>query len=118
MAALAGPHNFIADWGVDFTRGVIKKDHKKRVVPLTAQHTAVMVVHTEDHFSDVKLTLSTEGADPGIVIDPPRGLLALYATPAQMTAILVGKYHYYIDLTDGDGHKERMIRGSFTVREP
>jgi hypothetical protein len=117
MAALAGTHNFIADWGVDFTRAVIKKDNKKRVVPLVGAWTALMVVHAEDHFTQVLMSLTTENG--GIVIDGPRGLLALYATKEQMTEVLVGKYHHYIDLIDPDGlHKERMLRGSFTVREP
>lgn len=111
----AGVHNIKVDQGATLSFGVIRKDHKKRLRPLTS-YTAKMQVRVEKDSDDVILELSTENG--GLIIDGARALVNVYATDSQTRAIAPGKYVYDLEVTApvGEGSVvERLIEGSFTV---
>jgi hypothetical protein len=112
---IAGPHNIKVDQGATLSFGVIRKDYKKRVLPLTG-YTARLQVRTTIDSPTVILELTTENG--GLTIDGPRVLIDVFATDTQTGAIPVGKYVYDLEVVSPveDGSiVERMIKGSFTV---
>lgn len=113
MPALAGTHNIIADQGATFSRGFIKKDSKRRVVPLTG-YTARLLVTDISSGAEI-LTLTTENGR--LEIDAPRGLVAASVTAADM-GITAGKYEYILELIGPtpDFEVERLLMGTFTIR--
>lgn len=113
MSGIAGAYNIIADQGATFSRGMIKKDNQKRVVPLTG-YTARMQVRSETTSSTEVLDLTTENS--GIVIDANRGLITLQASAATMSSVPAGKYVYDLELISNLGVVERLVMGTFTVR--
>lgn len=113
MPSIAGIYNIIADQGATYSLGLVKKDSRKRVVPLTG-YTARMHVRESAAASNTVLELTTE--NDGLIIDAPRGMVTIYISSQQMTNINAGKYVYDLELIDGDDEVERLIMGSFTVR--
>lgn len=113
MPSIAGTYNIIADQGATLSLGLVKKDTRKRVVPLTG-YTARMQVRETANASNVLINLTTE--NDGLIIDAPRGMINIYITSTQMSNINSGKYVYDLELIDGDGEVERLVMGSFTVR--
>lgn len=113
MPGLAAVYNIIADQGATFSRGMVRKDHQKRVVPLTG-YTARMQVRPEIESSVIILDLTTE--NNGIVIDASKGQITLQATAATMATISAGKYVYDLELISSSEDVERLVMGTFTVR--
>lgn len=113
MSSLAGSHNIIVDQGATFSQVFIKKDSKKRVIPLTG-FTARMQVRQSYDSPETVLNLTTE--NDGIIIDETKGMINILVPAATMTNISGGKYVYDLELVDPDGAVERLVMGSFTVR--
>lgn len=110
--ALAGPYNIKAEHGSTLSFGVVRKDHKKRILPMV-DFTAVLQVKNDS--GEVLLELTTENG--GLEIDGPRALTWVYATDTQIDAIPVGKYVYKLKIIypTVEAEKETLIKGSFTV---
>ena len=114
MPALAGTSPIMyADYGMTFTRGIVKKDSKRRVVPLTG-YTANMQIKTSAEATTALLTLTTENGY--LTIDAPRGLIAVEVPADVMETLPVGTYAFDVEIYDADGVKERLVKGPFVVR--
>lgn len=113
MSSIAGTYNIIADQGATFSRAVIKKDSRKRVIPLT-DYTARMQVRVSVDSSSAILNMTTENGY--ITIDEPKGSVFFGVSADEMSGIPAGKYVYDLELVSPIGVVERLIMGSFTVR--
>lgn len=110
MAALAGSHNFIADFGMTFSRALVRKDSKRRTIVIT-DTTAYMAI--KEVSGQILLEISTSDY---IDIDGARGTVSINIPPSVMSNLPEGKYTYALEFTESSGIQERIVRGDFTVR--
>lgn len=115
MPVLAGVYNIIADQGATFTRAFIKKDHEKRVIPLTGNYLARMQVRETYESPSTILNLNTE--NDYITIDGPRGVISVVVSDDETRLLIPGEYVYDLELVYPDEQVERMLMGTFTVRK-
>jgi hypothetical protein len=109
---LAGTHNIKVNQGATLSFGAIRKDHKKRILPMPG-YTARMQVRPDAKSSTITLSLTTENG--GLTIDAARALVWILVTDEQTSNIPTGKYVYDLELLYPTGEVERLIAGSFTV---
>lgn len=109
----AGTYPIKVDQGATLYFGLILKNNRKQVRPLTGA-TARMQVRKTASSPTALLELTT--ANGGLVIDAPAGMITVNATDSQTGAIADGKYVYDIEVVWPDGKVERVLMGSFTVR--
>lgn len=109
----AGTYPIKVDQGATLYFGVVLKNNKKQVRPLTGC-TARMHVRKSAAAPAIILELTT--ANGGLILDEPAGLITVNATDAQTGAIPDGKYVYDLEVVWPDTKVERVLMGSFTVR--
>ena len=113
MPSLAAQYNFIADQGATFRRGLIKKDSYGRTVPLTGYTVRMQIRETyESPTTLFNLTV----ASGNITIDAARGVITITITDEEMTNVVPQEYVYDIELAYPTGEVERLLMGTFTVR--
>lgn len=113
MPSLAATYNFIADQGATFRRGLIKKDSYGRTIPLTG-YTVRMQIRETYESEDTLFDLTVGSGN--ITIQASRGVITITITDEEMTDVYPREYVYDIELVYPTGEVERLLMGTFTVR--
>lgn len=113
MPSLAAQYNFIADQGATFRRGLIKKDSYGRTVPLTGYTVRMQIRETYE--SENTLFNLTVGSGH-ITIQASKGVITITIPDEEMTDVYPREYVYDIELVYPTGEVERLLMGTFTVR--
>lgn len=114
MAALAGTYHMLCDQGATFTRAFVRKDAKRRVLPLGDPLSVTMHVRTEPGAPSTVVEAST--GNGMVTVDGPRGRIDVTIPAGVTAAVLAGTYAYDIEIVFEDETVERMVMGNFTVR--
>ena len=104
--------NLIINKGATFRQKFAWKDAKGRAIDLTG-YTARMHIRAEMLSTDILVSLTT--VNGGIVITPLVGLISLYLTDVQTSALTVLKGVYDIELVSSLGEVERLVGGNVSI---